>query len=101
MTVRYTESAATELEAILDYLAERSPSGANAVRDAVLRAVRLLESFPETGEKTDVTGMREVSVPRYPYRLYYAIDPDGVEIIHVRDGRRREWTGGPEPAEDA
>jgi len=91
MPVRYTERAADELAGILDYLRERSPAGAASVRQAMLRAERLIAAFPDAGARTDVQGVHELSVPRYGYKLYYAVGPDAVWIVHVRDGRRRPW----------
>lgn len=93
MRVRYTERAIEDVATILDYLHGQSPAGSNSVERALLRTVRLIQSFPGCGEQTDVPGVREVSVPRYPYKIYYALGPDAVWIIHVRDARRRPWSG--------
>lgn len=100
MRVRYTERAATELGAILDFLRDRSPAGAKSVSQAILRATRLMASFPESGAETDVPEVREMSVPRHPYKLYYAIAPDAVWIVHVRDARREPWPTGTPEVED-
>ncbi len=100
MRVRYTERAASELGAILDYVRASSPAGAKSVSQAIVRVTRLIAGFPEAGAVTDVPEVREMSVPRHPYKLYYAIAPDAVWIVHVRDARREPWPTGTSGVED-
>ena len=47
MRVRYTRRAFFDREAIFDYLAERSPSGALNVQRALVQTIRKLEGYPE------------------------------------------------------
>ena len=49
MTVRYTERAIADLEAIADYLVQRSPQGARNVRTAIERTMPNLNSSPALG----------------------------------------------------
>jgi plasmid stabilization system protein ParE len=91
--IRYTRRAFLDREAIFDYLDERSPKGARNVQQAIIKAVRTLEGYPRLGQSTDVAGVRELVVPRYPYKVYYRIEGKEVWILHIRDARRRPWTG--------
>ena len=91
MRVRYTTRAFLEREAIFDYLDERSPRGAFNVQRAIARAVRTLEEYPRLGQLTNIAEVRELTVPRYPYKVYYRIEGEEVWILHVRDARRRRW----------
>lgn len=36
-------------------------------------------------------GSRELTVPRYPYKVYYELTDEAVWILHIRDARRRPW----------
>jgi toxin ParE1/3/4 len=38
---------------------------------------------------TEEPGVRELTVLRYPYKVYYAIENDEVWILHVRHSSRR------------
>ena len=40
---------------------------------------------------TDESGIYELSIVRYPYKVYYEVEDDEVWIIHIRDARRRPW----------
>ena len=44
--------------------------------------------------ETDVPGVYELTVVRYPYQVYYEISGDEVWIVHIRDARRRHWGVG-------
>jgi len=50
----------------------------------------LLGEFPEVGHLTDQVGVRLLSVVRYPFLIFYAIDDAASEIVilHVRHGAR-------------
>jgi plasmid stabilization system protein ParE len=91
MRIRYTKRAFLDRESIFDYLDERSPQGARNVQRAVAQAIRSLELYPQLGRITAVAEVRELAVPRYPYKVYYRIDGDEIRILHIRDARRRPW----------
>jgi len=44
--------------------------------------------------ETDMPGVYELSLVRYPYQIYYEIAGEEIWILHVRDARRRPWDGG-------
>jgi toxin ParE1/3/4 len=46
----------------------------------------LLEEFPLVGHLTDEANVRVLSVVRYPFLIFYAIDDaaDEIIILHVR-----------------
>lgn len=50
--------------------------------------ISLLEEFPFIGHVADEEGVRVLSVVRYPFLIFYAIDDaaDEVVILHVRHG---------------
>lgn len=94
MRVRYTLRAFADREEIFNYIDQRSPSGAQAVKSDIVRAIRRLEWFPRSAPVTDEPAIHELIVPRRPYKVYYRIEGNEVWIVHIRDARRRPWEGG-------
>jgi len=93
MKVRYTLRARGDLDAIFSYLDERSPAAARSVKTLIERRIASLADFPQMGPDTDEPGIRELTIVRYPYKVYYEVANDEVWILHVRDARRRPWEG--------
>lgn len=93
MRVRYTPEAFADRERIFEYLRERSPSGARNVMASIRDAVKLLQDQPYSGYKTDDPDVRVRFIVRYPYKIFYRIRNDVVEIAHIRHTSRRPWTG--------
>jgi plasmid stabilization system protein ParE len=42
--------------------------------------------------ETDERGVREFSIVRYLYKVYYWVERDEVWILHIRHTARRPWT---------
>jgi plasmid stabilization system protein ParE len=47
------------------------------------------KEYPRLGRPTGLAEVRELTVPRYPYKVYYRVDGDEIWILHIRDARRR------------
>jgi plasmid stabilization system protein ParE len=91
MRIRYTRRARTDIESVFAYLHERSPRAAAAVVGAIEDAIAMLAQFPAMAPETDEPGVRELTIVRYPYKVYYETDDNELRILHVRDARRRPW----------
>jgi toxin ParE1/3/4 len=92
MKVRHTLRARADLDAIYTDLDQRNPTAAQAVKDLIERRIRQLGRFPLMAPVTDEVAVLELSIVRYPYKVYYEIQGDEeVWIIHVRDTRRKRW----------
>jgi toxin ParE1/3/4 len=91
MRVRYRERALTDLEQIFYYLDERSPAGARKVIDAIRAAIEDVAGQPLSARRTSDPTIRVKIVGRYNYKIPYAINVNGIEILHVRHGARRPW----------
>ena len=92
MRVRYTPEAFSDRERIFEYLRGRSPRGARNVMASIRDAVRLLAEQPHSGYTTDDPDIRVRFVIRYPYKIFYRVRGDVVEIAHIRHTSRRPWT---------
>jgi plasmid stabilization system protein ParE len=77
MKVRWSETALAEIEDIFSYIYERNRSAAVAVVERIEGLTTLLEEFPLIGHTTDEAEVRVLSVVRYPFLIFYAIDPAG------------------------
>jgi addiction module RelE/StbE family toxin len=89
MRVRYTPAAFADRERIIEYLRERSPSGARNVAASIRDAVAQLREHPRSGYRTDNPEVRVLFIVRYPYKIFYRIR-ETVEILHIRHTSRRE-----------
>jgi plasmid stabilization system protein ParE len=86
MRVRWSQTALTELDNIFSYIYERNRAAAGAVVARIEELTTLLDEFPQAGHLTDEAGVRMIAVVRYPFLIFYTIDPlaDEVVILHVR-----------------
>jgi plasmid stabilization system protein ParE len=91
MKVRYTLRARADLAAIFSYLDERSPAGARSVKALIERRIARLGEFPFIAPMTDEPGVHELTLVRYPYKVYYQVEGDDVWIVHIRHAARRPW----------
>ncbi len=89
MRVRYTAQAFAEREDIFAYLDERNPSAAQAVKAFIEHSLARLATFPFSAPATDEPNVRELTLVRYPYKIYYQIEREEVWIVHIRHARRR------------
>jgi toxin ParE1/3/4 len=89
MNVVYAPRALRDLQGLSAYLVERSPAGAGNVLAAIRSSINTLSYFPEIGPLVDDAGHRRISVPRYPYVIFYRIDADDLLILHIRHTSRR------------
>jgi len=80
MKLRFTPRAAQDLAAIADYIHERNPAVAQNVRTAILHSLQNLVLFPEAGRRQAIQGVRKFVTRKYPYLVYYTVDPSTGEI---------------------
>jgi plasmid stabilization system protein ParE len=90
MRVVYSRRAVAQLSEIADYYsANASPAIAEAVGqrfgDVIDRICRAPESAPRLSQRSQI---RVVAVVRYPYRIFYQIGGDAVEILQIRHTSR-------------
>jgi toxin ParE1/3/4 len=86
--LRYTLPALADLNHILDYIAERSPSGARRVHARIQAITYLLLSHPHIGTRTDDPTIRRMTASPYPYFIFYEIVDDDIVIHAVRHSAR-------------
>ena len=89
MKLRFTERAFAEREDIFEYLNERSPEAARAVFAYLSAAIAQLLDLPHTGARTDDEDVRVLFIVRYPYKVFYRLRGETIEILHIRHTARR------------
>jgi addiction module RelE/StbE family toxin len=89
MNVVYAPRALRDLQGIVTYLTEQSPSAASHVLAALKSSIATLSYFPEIGRIVDDAGHRRVPVPRYPYLVFYRIADHELFILHIRHTSRQ------------
>lgn len=94
MKLRYTLPALADLNAILEYIAARSPQGARRVHARIQAIIDLLLLYPGIGTRTDDPTVRRMITSPYPYLIFY--EPTETEIIiHAVRHAARDPAGMP------
>jgi|WetSurMetagenome_2_1015567.scaffolds.fasta_scaffold746895_1 toxin ParE1/3/4 len=91
MIVRYTRRAERDLAFILSHLEARSPSGAIQVATHLRASTQFLAENPRGGMATRNPDLFVKLVPKYPYKIFYRLQQEVVEIVHIRHASRRPW----------
>jgi plasmid stabilization system protein ParE len=91
MKLVYSRRALTDLTEISTYYtASASPAVAASIgqrlEDVIARIIRAPESAPKVSQRS---GVRVVTVVRYPFRIFYRVREDTIDILHIRHTSRR------------
>ena len=92
MKVVYTEEALKDLDAIADWLIAHYPTVAPAVERRIRSVVAHIAHWPESSRRSAKRpGVRAVPLGRYPYKIFYRVTDDTVEILHIHHAARQPW----------
>jgi toxin ParE1/3/4 len=95
MKVVLSGEAIREINEILQYISEYHPSAYEAFETRLQAIVRRIGEWPDSAQQLlQRPGVRSVPFIRYPYRLFYRVFPDRIEVVHVHHSAR---SGGGEP----
>jgi toxin ParE1/3/4 len=87
--VRYLRRALQHIADIHAYIAAENRRAADTVVERLVNRIRLLEETPRQGRLGVRPGTREIVVAGTPYIVTYRIVQDAIEILTIRDGRRK------------
>ena len=90
MRLRYSLPALADLNAILEFIAARSPQGVRRVQARIQIVVNLLLLHPHIGRRTSDPAIRKVVVTPYPYEA-----TENEIIIHTVRHAARSPSGMP------
>jgi plasmid stabilization system protein ParE len=89
--VTWSLQAELDLDEIYAFLEYLSPRKAFETINKIVFAADHLGDFPEMGRiETDSRHTELRSLLENPYRIYYRINQDGIEVASVEDTRRSE-----------
>jgi len=81
--------ALAELDEILTYISERSPSGARNVEARFRHAFEFIAHHPEAAQRLEQRpDVRRLPLVRYPYAICYEIGPAAVTVLRILHGAR-------------
>ncbi|MGC2809863.1 MAG: type II toxin-antitoxin system RelE/ParE family toxin [Bradyrhizobium sp.] len=91
MKLVYSRQALADLDSIATYyVTNATPAVADAVerrlKDVIDRICRSPEAAPRVAQRS---GIRVATVVRYPFRIFYRLHGDTVDILHIRHTSRR------------
>ena len=91
MKVVYTDEALRELDEILDYIASHYPTISSSFEKRLRTVVARIGEFPESAQQVEERpGVRVVPLIRYPYKVFYRVASQAVEILYIHRASRRE-----------
>jgi len=83
MRIRWTPTAAADLQGIYDYLKEYEPHLAGPTVIEIRKSVHSLKKFPLRGRKGREEGTHEFLHRRLPHIIAYRVQKDAVQILHI------------------
>ncbi|MBZ0141497.1 MAG: type II toxin-antitoxin system RelE/ParE family toxin [Pseudorhodoplanes sp.] len=90
--VRFTDEALRDLDGIADYLANQYPGLGAAVELRIRIIVAHIRRWPESARRSaGRPDIRVVPLGRFPYRIFYRVLADTVEILHIHHAAREPW----------
>ena len=95
MHVRWSPSAAHDLEQIFDYIRADNNSAAQRVTQAIYERVEVLATHPYQGRRGRIAGTRELPLPPLPFIVVYRVleSEDVIGVAGVIHGAQR-WPPG-------
>lgn len=92
MKVRFTEAALNDIHEIREFLHSNYPSIAPSVEQSIRIVTDRIGAWPESSPRViHYPAVRAAPLGRYPYRLFYIITDDAVEIVHIHHTSRRPF----------
>jgi plasmid stabilization system protein ParE len=90
MKIRYALRAQRDIASVISYIEQSSPTGADRVRTSLDATFSLIGQHPHVGLRAG-TDLYVKTVADYPYKIFYRLRGDFVDIVHVRHAARRPW----------
>ena len=81
--LRWTPAAATDLQAISDYLRKHHPHYRQPTVRRLYERIRALKNAPYLNRPGSIAGTRELLFLPLPYVAVYRVTADSVEILRV------------------
>jgi len=90
--VVYTDPALADLEEITAWLKEHYPGLGRAVERRLGIVVDHIARWPESMRRSKRRpDVRVAPLGRYPYKIFYRVSNDIIEILHIHHTAREPW----------
>ena len=83
MRIRWTPTAAADLQQISDYLKEHHPHYRQPTMRKLYEAIRSLKTLPHRGRTGRENGTREILFPPLPYVAVYRVKEQTIEVLRI------------------
>jgi toxin ParE1/3/4 len=91
MKVIYTNEALRDLEEILAFIESNYPTISTAFEMRLRAVEQRIGRWPKSAEEVEQrSGVHVVPFIRYPYKRFYQIANDVIEVLHIHHAARRE-----------
>jgi plasmid stabilization system protein ParE len=91
MKVIYTDEALQDLDEILGYIGLHYPTISSSFEKRLRIVVSRIGEFPESAQQVEERpGVRVVPLIRYPYKIFYQVTSEAVEILYIHHASRRQ-----------
>lgn len=95
MIVVWTAAATADLDEILAYTSANYPSLLAAVELRVRSAIERIARWPESARRLEQRqDVRVLPVLRYPFKIFYRVAGDRIEILHIHHAARKHDQDG-------
>ena len=89
MRVVYTDEALDNLDGILAFIARHYPGIRAAFEKRLRTVVARIGAWPESAEEVaQRPGVRVAPLIRYPYKVFYRVTDEAVEILYIHHAAR-------------
>ncbi|MBR1272637.1 type II toxin-antitoxin system RelE/ParE family toxin [Bradyrhizobium sp. AUGA SZCCT0222] len=89
MKVVYTEEALRNLDDISDYIRQNYPTISETFRLRLQFVVARIAKWPASAQEVaDQSGVRVVPLVRYPYKVFYRVTDQTIEILYIHHSSR-------------
>ena len=90
MSLIYTQGALADLADIYDFLRQEWPDVLDRFEQRLTEIETRISEHPQSSnELINRPGVYAVAFVRYPYRLFYRITDDQIEVLHLYHTARR------------
>lgn len=91
MKLVYTDEALRDLDEILTFIASKYPAVSAEFERRLAVVLRRVGSWPESAQEIEQRpGVRAVPLIRYPYKVFYRVANEAVEILHIHHAARQD-----------
>jgi toxin ParE1/3/4 len=89
MKVVYTTEALADLDGIFDYIANHYPAISGAFENRLHGVIARIARWPESAQEvSDRPGVRVAPLVRYPYKVFYQVSGDRIEVLYIHHAAR-------------